>query len=236
MDHFVHIRSTGDNTTGLWRAPVLKVTTDVVCKSCNGIWLSDFENLAFKPIATPLILDEGGDIITPKEQWTLAAWAYKMALLLEVAAPAEERRQTFTAAERKQFRVTTLANEHVRIFLAKYETGKTPAHAQMRVHTLRRRDDGVSFQLKITTLTAGALAMQAIAVRYVATGELAYAVSELEFALLGRSKTALAQIWPAPTEAVRWPSLEHMSQDDIEDWTNMWETAQGFHPVASVAN
>lgn len=29
-DHFVHIRSTRNETTGLWRAPVLKVTTEVM--------------------------------------------------------------------------------------------------------------------------------------------------------------------------------------------------------------
>lgn len=43
-DHFVHIRSTGNETTGLWKAPVLKVTTKCVCDKCNDDWLSEFEN------------------------------------------------------------------------------------------------------------------------------------------------------------------------------------------------
>ena len=37
----------------------------------------------------------------------------------EIALPEEERRLTFTPEERNQFRETMIANEHVRIFLAK---------------------------------------------------------------------------------------------------------------------
>src|SRR5437773_2520690 len=81
-DHFVHIRSTGDDTTGLWKNANLDVTTETVCDKCNNVWLSDFENLEVKPIAEPLITNAGSYIITPAQQWTLAAWAYKMALLL----------------------------------------------------------------------------------------------------------------------------------------------------------
>lgn len=57
-DHFVHIRSTGNETTGLCKAPVLKVTTKCVCGKCNNNWLSEFENDVIKPIASPLILAE----------------------------------------------------------------------------------------------------------------------------------------------------------------------------------
>jgi len=53
-DHFVHIRSTGDDTTGLWKSPNLKVTTESLCDKCNNVWLGNFENLDIKPLASPL--------------------------------------------------------------------------------------------------------------------------------------------------------------------------------------
>jgi hypothetical protein len=153
-DHFVHVRSEGDSTTGLWKSRYLQVTTDTVCDQCNNVWLSNFENNAVKPLATPLIEGNQDIIIKPAEQWTLAAWAFKMALLLEIAAK-ENPQPFFTAAERKQFRETLIPSEKVRVFLAKYEYGQHPAHAAIPLHTLTRRDDQQPFHLKISTITAG---------------------------------------------------------------------------------
>src|SRR3990167_7147831 len=162
-DHFVHIRSTGNETTGLWRAPVLKVTTKRVCDKCNNDWLSAFENDVSKPIASALILGEPIDIIKPADQEKLAAWAYKMALLLEIAMPQKERApEFFTAAERLDFRKTTFPNEHIRVFLANFKYGQEPAHAHQHQQTLTRRDDQVTFERKIITITAGCLAMQVL--------------------------------------------------------------------------
>src|SRR5207253_432204 len=49
-NHFVNIRSTGDNTTGLWKSRNIDVTTKTVCDKCNNVWLSSFENTEIKPI------------------------------------------------------------------------------------------------------------------------------------------------------------------------------------------
>ena len=228
-DHFVHIRSTGDNTTGLWRAPVLKVTTKTLCATCNNVWLGAFENHVIKPIASPLILGEPVDIIKPADQEKLAAWAYKMALLLEVAVPHKERAvEFFTAGERLDFRKTTMPNEHVRVFLANFKYGQEPAHAHQHQHTLTRREDQVTFQRRICTITAGCMALQVFAIRRVDTGKLAYATSEMEVEFQGRAKTAIAHIWPPTSNAVRWSDLDLMSKEDIEQFTDMWSKAEGL--------
>src|SRR5438034_10949969 len=49
-NHFVNIRSTGDNTTGLWKSRNIDVTTKTVCDKCNNVWLSSFETTEIKPI------------------------------------------------------------------------------------------------------------------------------------------------------------------------------------------
>src|SRR5438067_8207286 len=139
-NYFVNIRSTGDNTTGLWKSRNIDVTTKTVCDKCNNVWLSSFENTEIKPIATPLITGNEDLVLAPSAQWKLSTWAYKMAMLLEVAIPPNERPPLFfTPAERKQFRDTTLAHERVRVFLSKYEFGQHPAHAHLPMHTLTER-------------------------------------------------------------------------------------------------
>ena len=228
-DHFVHIRSTGDTTTGYWKAPVLKVTTKAICRKCNNEWLGAFENDVIKPVASPLIVGDAVDLITPADQQQLAAWAYKMALLLEVAVPTEERStEFFTPAERLEFHQYTFPNEHVRVFLANFKYGQEPAHAHQHQHRLTRRDDHVGFTRRIRTVTAGCMALQVMAVRYTATGELAFASSEMEVELLGKARTAIAPIWPPTGNAVRWSDLDIMTKEDIEDFTDMWSKAEGL--------
>lgn len=134
--HFVHVRSTGSSTTGLWKSPNLQVTTKTVCDNCNNVWLSNFENQVIKPLVTPLILGDTPVLIKPADQWSIAAWAYKMAMLLEIAMPPEERHQEFyTPGERKQFRNELVPDENVRVFLADFKYGQEPAHAHQHLLT-----------------------------------------------------------------------------------------------------
>jgi hypothetical protein len=116
----------------------MQITTDTVCDQCHNVWLSNLEN-AVKPLTTPLIQGSEDVIIKPADQWTPAAWAFKMALL-EIAAK-ENPQPFFTAAERKQFRETLIPSEKVRVFLAQYEYGQHPAHAAVPLHTLIRGAD-----------------------------------------------------------------------------------------------
>ena len=222
--HFINVRSTGDRTTALRKSREIDVTTKTVCDRCNNVWLSDFENTKVKPIATRLITGNDGALLPPDHQWKLAAWAYKMAMLLEVAIPPDERQPVFfTSEERKQFHDTTLAHERVRIFLSKYDHGNHPAHARQQApHCTERDGEKKAFDLKICTITAGALGMQVMAVRSVTSGQLIYA-SEIEFEFLGKAKDAIVPIWPPRSEAVRWPPRQTMTQQDVEDWTDMWE-------------
>lgn len=230
-DHFIHIRST-DTESKAFKSSILDFTANILCARCNNVWLSMFENDKVKPLAAPLILCEPVEIVRPDDQWTLATWAYKMALLLEVAMPQKERSaEFFTSDERKQFHSTTLPNERVRVFIAKYKYDNHPAHAHQHQYKLTRRDDGAAFLLRITTITAGCLGLQVISVRSVVNGELVYATSEMEVELLGKAKTKIASIWPPTGEAVRWSHLEEMSQQDIEDWTEMWSKAENMFPV-----
>ena len=63
--------------------------------------------------------------------------------------------------------------------------------------------------------------LRVMAVRSISSGELVYA-SEIESEFLGKDKDAVVRIWPPSSDAVRWPPVETMAQQDVEDWTDMW--------------
>ncbi len=116
----------------------------------------------------------------------------------------------------------SLDDEHIRGFLANYKYGQHPTHAQQHLH---------KFHIRITTITAGCLGMQVIAVRGVDSGKLMYAKTEMEFEMLGKAKVAIAPILPSTNKGVRWSSLEVMTIEDVENWTEMWSKAENVFPV-----
>ena len=134
--HFRHLRATGGTTTANWRSPYINVTTTTVCSDCNNQWLSSLET-QIKLLASPLIVGEGvvSLALAPDSQALLAAWAYKMALLVEVSNP-DTSTEFFTAADRLRFRQTTSAPQSVRVFLGRYNFGHRPAHATAPRYTL----------------------------------------------------------------------------------------------------
>ena len=219
--HFRHLRSTGDSTTCNWPSPYLDVTTKKVCLDCNNRWLSSLENQV-KPLASPLIVGEGlvSFALAPESQALLAAWAYKMAMLVDVSNP-DTSIEFFTAADRLRFRQTTSAPRFVRVFLGRYRFGHRPAHATAPRHTLTDKADAKRrFHLKTSTMTAGHLAMQVISVRAVDSKELV-PVSEIEFEFCGRAPHAVIPIWPPAPRYVAWPPDYTMSHQDVEDLTAM---------------
>ena len=223
--HFRHLLATGGNTTANWTARYLDVTTRTVCSDCNSQWLSGFEN-RIKSLASPLIVGEGvvSLALAPKSQALLAAWAYKMAMLVEVSNP-DTSTEFFTPADRLRFRQTTSAHRFVRVFLSRYNFGHRPAHATTPRHTLTEKTGAKrKFHLKISTMTVGHLAMQVMSVRSVESNELVPA-SEIEFEFCGLAPEAVIPIWPPAPGYVAWPPVHTMSHQDIEDWTSMWTKA-----------
>lgn len=220
-DHFRHLRAACDNTTANWKSRYLDVTTETVCSECNNEWLSVFENDQIKPLASGLIVGEEPVVLTTKSQSLLAAWAYKMAMLVEVANP-DKPTEFFTPAERLLFRQSTAAHPLVRVFLSRYDFGQRPAHALTPQHTFTQRFGARrTFYLKISTVTAGHLAMQVMSVRSADSNELVPA-SEIEFEFCGTARDAVVPIWPSVPESLSWPPTHTMSHQDIEDWTSMW--------------
>ena len=233
VDHFRHLESVSDSTNGNWTGRYIDMTTKTLCDRCNNRWLSAFENDRVKPLAGPMLMGDPFFTILPEGQHLLAAWAYKMALLLDVRMPHVEHGEFFTGAERLLFRQTTAAHPFVRVFLAQYNYGHHPAHCIIPAHEFTERD-GLkrTFYLKISTITAGRLGMQVMAVRSAETMELVPA-SEMAFAFEGTAADSILPIWPVEPRLVGWPPRFMMNAHDLEDWTSMWIKSVSPDPPAS---
>ena len=208
---FRHVTATEDTTTPTGTSRKLDVTTRTVCRDCNCQWLSNFET-RIKPLASPLIAGEGlvAVALAPKSQALVAAWAYKMAMLLEVAHPSTST-EFFTPTDRLRFRQTTSADEFVRVFLGRYEFGDRPALARKLRGTFAQES-----YWELTTITAGHLAMQVMSVRSVASNELV-PTGKIALEFSGLAREALIPIWPPVLGDLVWPPAHTMSDQDIED-------------------
>ena len=214
-DNYMHytrrVTATGDATTPTRPSRHLNVTTKTVCRDCNSGWLSDFEN-RFKPLATPLIVGERtvALALSPESRALLAAWAYKMAMLLDVAHPSRSR-EFYTPSDRLLFRRTSLAHGFVHVFLGRYAFGDRPALARKLRDTPARRAYS-----ELATMTAGHLAMQVLSVRSVASNELVPAGTR-GLDLFDRARGTILPIWPPVSGYLEWPPARTMSHQDVED-------------------
>jgi hypothetical protein len=72
-----------------WHNDGPDLRTNAVCEVCNTGWLSDLEAAA-SPLVGPMIVGEVRALQT-EDQKTLAAWAYKTVLLMQMVRPPELR-------------------------------------------------------------------------------------------------------------------------------------------------
>lgn len=208
-----------------WDASEINIQAKALCDYCNNVWLGqEFEGAIIKPLLSDVIAQGTATTFTAEQLGFIAAWAYKMALVLEFATPGKE--VFFTEAERFAFRKTRMAHPFVSIRLAKYdfsENGQFRAgHSYNAVHTMTEAFGSFrTLDLKVTTMTAGYFVMQVIAVRDKATGELVDA-REVEVELSPQAAASLVQIWP-PT--VKWPPRLSLKLADLLALTEMWGKA-----------
>ena len=218
--HFRYLKATDDVPTKKWTKHSLEVTTKI-CESCNIQWLSDFED-RIKPLASPLIVGGVAALaLAPESRALLAAWAYKLALLLEVSHPDKSTDFFTPLADRLQFRRTTSAHGLVHVFVGRYDFGHRLAHASILRQTFAQR----TFYLQLATMTAGHLAMQVMSVRSVASNDLVLA-DETDFEFHGLARETVSPIWPPVPGYLKWPPARTMSHQDVEDLASMRAVAR----------
>jgi hypothetical protein len=198
-----------------------------LCKPCNNDWLgSEFEGPIIKPLLVDVVAHAAPGRWSPEGQAQIAAWCYKMALVLEFASGKEK---WFTDDERHEFRRTRAAHPFLSIRVAKYDFSDDgifkASHSYSAVHTLTSQRDLQQFQVKLTTISAGYFAFQVVGVRNLGTGQL------VDFRELGpiefspQATASLFQIWPTFWRGVPWPPLVSLSHKTLIDLSEMWAKA-----------
>ncbi len=164
----------GKDVEHKWEAGEIDLQVKDLCRPCNNVWLgSEFEGPVIKPLLSDVIAHAAPAHWSSDEQAHIAAWCYKMALVLEFASG---KRVWFTDAERHEFRRTRAAHPFLSIRVAKYEFSDDgifkASHSYSAVHQLRAQKSDLTVEVKLTTISAGFFAFQVVAVRDLATGQL----------------------------------------------------------------
>lgn len=210
-----------------WEAGEINLQVKDLCRPCNNDWLGrDFEGPIIKPLLADVIAHAAPAHWPPKEQAHIAAWCYKMALVLEFASG---KKVWFTDAERHEFRRTRAAHPFLSIRIAKYDFSDDgifkASHSYSAVHQLRAQKRDLTIEVKLTTISAGFFAFQAVAVRDLGTGQL------INFRELGaiefspQAEASLFQIWPPSGRGVPWPPFLSLNHNNLIDLSEMWADA-----------
>jgi hypothetical protein len=92
------------------------LTVNAVCKPCNEGWMARLENQV-RPFLTPMIRDGAETVLSREQQFSLARWMLKTAMVFEFTNPATP---FYTFNDRDALRNGLLIGATV-IWIARYE-------------------------------------------------------------------------------------------------------------------
>ena len=139
-------------------------TVRCVCqKRCNNGWMSDLET-ASTPILGALIVDKSM-FLDPPQQWTIAAWAVKTAMVLDTALrPIGGRSFTFySEIECHHLRESWEIPVRTMIWLGRFLGNALGAWSSELLGTFP--DDATKYPMRASTLVMGSLAIQVLSAR-----------------------------------------------------------------------
>lgn len=217
-----HRRFDGDAVVKEWQAGEINLQVRALCKPCNRDWLGGFEGTVVKPLLVKPILYGSSVTLTCIEQATVSAWACKMAMVYELANPGKPA--FFTTRDRKAFRDSTKALPELEVRLAVYNfNDRRIGHCYSGCHELTENfGDRRRLQLFFTTMSAGHLVMQLVAVREKDTGVLLPATA-VEVDYSPEAAASFAQVWPSRRPRVTWRWLD---EEGLLRISKMWDLEQ----------
>jgi hypothetical protein len=183
----------------------------VVCKECNGRWMSQLEN-ATKPVLTPLVQGQRRGLL-PRDQEVIARWLKMKTLFFDLIDPGH---RIFTQADFKEFYEERAQQNLSGVWgswLARYQPAQMThqaLHVRAPIITSRPFDDlpaGSPHAVQMT-LVFGHLVLQTVQI----------AISSRLYPH-GYERTEpspfITRIWPA-TATVDWPPPNPLTEQQIE--------------------
>jgi hypothetical protein len=177
-------------------------TVRCVCeKRCNNGWMSELET-ASKPSLGAMIMDKSMFLDSP-QQWTIAAWAVKTAMVLDAAIrPISGRSFTFySEAECHNLRESWELPVRTMVWLGRFLGTGLGAWSSVLLGTFP--DDSGKYPMRAATFLMGSLAIQVLSARAPAKyGHAAVGVSPTQ----GPCNEILVTAWPF-IGRIYWPPV-----------------------------
>jgi hypothetical protein len=171
-----------------WSARDIDAVARRVCTGCNGGWMSRLEESA-EPILTPLVLGTGS-VVTRSQQRTLATWATKTALALQLTSQGATRIPA--VFYRGLTKDPSRPPPHTQVLLGAYEGHRQAFFQSFELNLDHRRGRSKGY---LPTFIIGHVVLQV----FLHTHH-----DNVEIAKGGDRADMTAQIWPVGGDVV-WP-------------------------------
>ena len=170
----------------------------IVCKTCNGGWMSDLETES-KPLIAPRMDDISG-FFDMAEQWMISAWAVKTAMVLD-STTMGVKPLFYTQQERDDMRLSSQIPPRTFVWLARYLGRNTIGCGSLEA---KHRGPFGIYVGRISTFIIGNLALQVMSVRAPITddGHRPIRIDPIP----GPWQEILIRAWPASWR-IYWPPI-----------------------------
>jgi hypothetical protein len=159
---FRHRKDSGD--IHQWHGPKINVKARVPCGHCNNGWMSQLENKEAKPILKDMIVHGAPLSIMPRGIASLAAYAFKTAVIPSYMRI--DRSKFFTRTACAHFARTLQVPLDVQVWIAALSTRQASRRGVFRsTYGKTPRDFMPSFELYVCTFAIGFVVLQVVATR-----------------------------------------------------------------------
>jgi hypothetical protein len=209
--------------SGQWRSRSVDVKAHEVCEECNNQWMSDLENQT-KAVAKEMIVSGGSVSLPPSGVATLAAFAFKTAVIFDHMNIRSANRPFpgtfFSPKTRQRFRESLELPEGVHIWLARFVSKAAAAGRSRSDYFKYKAGPWKDFSFFTVTYAVGYLIFQVVCSRWAKVSPR----SQPFPVVIQHSKWNAASVllWPNQGLPVSWPPPQHFSDDTIDAFCNRW--------------
>jgi hypothetical protein len=204
----------GNDPPRVWKGPAASVTVRAVCAACNNGWMSKLETAA-KPLLVRMIRGQRTPLDQPAQR-TLAAWALKQAMMLDLLNPGSNQPGDTVISDSHYEHLRVHGEPPATTFVWITATdGKHQADTYYNGHAIELHLDPLDRPNEIAYVAT-------FAIRHVAFQVLGTNLSGASWKHIGAAAAALGQIWPF-REEFTWPPGHVLPAADVDGLAHHWD-------------
>ena len=208
------------NTINEWRSASVDLLANVVCKTCNGGWMSALENEEAIPAMKSLIIEDTPDTLSPRRIISIAAFTFKTAVIMD--AMMRQQEPFFSANTRYRFVSSLDMPDGLQMWIGRF-SGANEWHGSICARYFKYEGSAMrNFRSYALTYSAGHLVIQMVAMKRI-KGKSNRSSSFPQLTQADMWTYFARRFWPNFFgSAVRWPPLYHLDEESIKIFGNRW--------------